>query len=94
MNDIKKRGLDSLISQNSSVGREPKVDNEKYTKTVGFKVTERQYETYKRYSKYFGSEELIKKWREDLDRLAKERGKDLENIELEVKKRLTGNVKL
>ncbi|MGP6207853.1 hypothetical protein ACNF42_07505 [Cuniculiplasma sp. SKW3] len=89
MNDIKKRGLDSLISQNSDEGREPKVDDEKYTKTVGFKVTERQYETYKRYSKYFGSEELIKKWREDLNRIEKEKGKDLENIELDIKKRLT-----
>jgi hypothetical protein len=89
MGDIKKRGLDSLISQNSKNDSNSEGKEEKYTKTVGFKVTERQYETYKRYSKYFGSEELIKKWREDLDRIEKERGKDLENIELEIKKRLT-----
>jgi len=44
---------------------------------------------FRRYSKYVGSEELIKKWREDLDRVEKERGKDLENIELAIKKRLT-----
>ena len=88
MNDIKKRGLDSLISQNSSEGREQNEENEKYTKTVGFKVTERQYETYKRYSKYFGTEELIKKWRADLDKIEKEKGKDLENIETEIQKRL------
>jgi hypothetical protein len=56
---------------------------------VGFKVTERQYETYKRYFKYFGSDALIKKWREDLNRIEREKGKDLKNIELEIKKRLT-----
>lgn len=89
MNDIKKRGLDSLISQNSEMDKKSQDSAEKYTKTVGFKVTERQYETYKRYSKYFGTEELIKKWRDDLDRIWKEKGKDLENIEQEVKKRLT-----
>jgi len=85
MGDIKKRGLDSLISQNSKNDSNSEGKEEKYTKNVGFKVTERQYETYKRYSKYFGSEELIKKWREDFDRIEKERGKDLENIELEIK---------
>lgn len=56
---------------------------------MGFKVTERQYETYKRYFKYFGSDALIKKWREDLNRIEREKGKDLKNIELEIKKRLT-----
>jgi len=89
MNDIKKRGLDSLISQNSEKESNNEDKEEKYTRTVGFKVTDRQYETYRRYSKYFGTEELIKRWREDLDRIEKEKGKDLENIELEIKKRLT-----
>lgn len=89
MNDIKKRGLDSLISQNLEKDSKSEERVEKFTRTVGFKVTERQYETYKRYSKYFGTEELIKKWREDLDRIEKEKGRDLENIELEIKKRLT-----
>ena len=41
----------------------------RYVKTIGFKVTEKQYETYKRYSKYFGSDDLIKKWRTDLDKI-------------------------
>ncbi len=88
--DNKKRGLDSLISQNSFKESENEnTGNEKYKKTIGFKVTERQYETYKRYSKYFGSDELIKKWRSDLDKIEQEKGKDMESIETEIRKRLT-----
>jgi hypothetical protein len=89
MADIKKRGLDSLISQSTNEGNNSNEKNEKYTRTVGFKVTERQYETYKRYSKYFGADSLIKKWREDLDKIEREKGKDLEDLESEIKKRLT-----
>ena len=89
MTDIKKRGLDSLISQNSRSGNEINEGPERYTKTVGFKVTERQYETYKRYSKYFGSDDLIKKWRSDLDRIEREKGKDMESVETEIRKLLT-----
>ena len=89
MTDIRKRGLDSLISQNSRSGNEINEGPERYTKTVGFKVTERQYETYKRYSKYFGSDDLIKKWRSDLDRIEREKGKDMESVETEIRKRLT-----
>ena len=88
MTDIKKRGLDSLIWQSTNENNDSNEKNEKYTRTVGFKVTERQYETYKRYSKYFGADELINKWREDLDRIEKENGKELQNIESEIKKRL------
>ena len=89
MTDIKKRGLDSLISQNSRSGDEINEGPERYTKTVGFKVTERQYETYRRYSKYLGSDGLIKKWRSDLDKIEKEKGKDMESVEAEIRKRLT-----
>ena len=89
MADIKKRGLDSLISQNSHSDVESNRQEERFTKTVGFKVTEKQYETYKRYSKYFGSDDLIKKWRSDLDRIEQEKGKDMENVETEIRKRLT-----
>ena len=89
MADIKKRGLDSLISQNSRSGDEINEGPERYTETVGFKVTERQYETYRRYSKYFGSGDLIKKWRSDLDRIEREKGKDMESVETEIRKRLT-----
>ena len=89
MADIKKRGLDSLISRNSRSGDEINEGPERYTKTVGFKVTERQYETYKRYSKYFGSDDLIKKWRSDIDRIEHEKGKDMESVETEIRKRLT-----
>jgi hypothetical protein len=89
MADIKKRGLDSLISQNSHSGAETSESTERYTKTVGFKVTEKQYETYRRYSKYFGSDDLIAKWRSDLDRIEREKGKDLESVETEIRKRLT-----
>ena len=89
MANIKKRGLDSLISQNSNSDFEPNRPEERFTKTVGFKVTEKQYETYKRYSKYFGSDDLIKKWRSDLNKIEQEKGKDLESVETEIRKRLT-----
>ena len=89
MVDMKKRGLDSLISQNTHPNSEPNRQKERFTKTVGFKVTERQYEIYKRYSKYFGSDDLINKWRSDLDRIEEEKGKDMESIETEIRKRLT-----
>jgi hypothetical protein len=88
MADIKKRGLDSLISQSSYAGAETSESAERFTKTVGFKVTERQYETYRRYSKYFGSGDLIKKWRSDLDRIGQEKGEDMEKVETEIRKRL------
>ncbi len=88
MADIKKRGLDSLISQSSRSSDEINEGPERYTKTVGFKVTERQYETYRRYSKYFGSDDLIKKWRSDLDRIKQEKGNDMESVETEIRKRL------
>ena len=83
MADIKKRGLDSLISQGTVQNQE------RYTKTVGFNVAERQYDTYRRYSKYFGSDDLIKKWRCDLDKIEQEKGKDMESLETEIRKRLT-----
>ena len=86
MAEIKKRGLDSLISQGSNA--ESERDQERYTKTVGFKVTEKQYETYKRYSKYFGSDDLIKKWRTDIDKIEQEKGRDMENVETEIRRRL------
>jgi len=88
MGDIKKRGLDSLISQNSENDSNSESKYEKYTKTVGFKVTKRQYETYKRYSKYFGIDDLIKKWRTDLDKIEQEKGRDMENVETEIRRRL------
>ena len=87
MADIKKRGLESLISQNSRPD-DVNEGSERYTKTVGFKVTEKQYKTYRRYSKYFGTDELIRKWRTDLDRIGQEKGKDLESVETEIRKRL------
>ena len=62
--------------------------DERFTKTVGFKVTEKQYETYKRYSKYFGFDGLIKKWRSDLDKIEREKGKDMESLKTEISKRL------
>ena len=86
MAEIKKRGLDSLISQGSNA--ESERDQERYTKTVGFKVTGRQHETYRRYSKYFGIDDLIKKWRTDLDKIEQEKGEDMEKVETEIRKRL------
>lgn len=88
MSDIKKRGLDSLISQGLS-NSDLDSTKERYTKTIGFKVTERQYETYRRFAKYFGNEELITKWRSDLDHITQEKGKDMESVETEIRKRLT-----
>ena len=60
----------------------------RYTKTIGFKVTEKQYETYRRYSKYFGIDDLIKKWRTDIDKIEQEKGRDMENVETEIRRRL------
>ena len=88
MADIKKRGLESLLSQNSISDVEINKQEERFTKTVGFKVTEKQHETYRRYSKYFGIDDLIKKWRSDLDKIEQEKGKDMESVETEIRKRL------
>ncbi len=89
MADIKKRGLESLLSQNSISNVEINKQEERFTKTVGFKVTEKQHETYRRYSKYFGIDDLIKKWRSDLDKIEQEKGKDMESVETEIRRRLT-----
>ncbi len=89
MVDIKKRGLESLLSQNSISDVEINKQEERFTKTVGFKVTEKQHETYRRYSKYFGIDDLIKKWRSDLDKIEQEKGKDMESVETEIRRRLT-----
>ena len=88
MADIKKRGLESLLSQGSHSGLGTVRKEGRYTKTIGFKVTEKQYETYRRYSKYFGIDDLIKKWRSDLDKIEQEKGKDMESVETEIRKRL------
>ena len=55
-------------------------------KTIGFKVTEKQYETYREYSKYSGTDELIRKWWVDLDGIEQEKGKDMEGVETEIRK--------
>ena len=89
MADIKKRGLESLLSQNSISDVEINKQEERFTKTVGFKVTDKQHETYRRYSKYFGIDDLIKKWRSDLDKIEQEKGKDMESVETEIRRRLT-----
>ena len=89
MADIKKRGLESLLSQNSISDVEINKQEERFTKTVGFKVTEKQHETYRRYSKYFGIDNLIKKWRTDLDKIEEDKGKDMESVETEIRRRLT-----
>jgi len=88
MAEIRKRGLDSLISQGSHSNTDPDIKQERYTKTIGFKVTQKQYETYRRYSKYIGIDELIKKWRADLERIEQEKGRDMESVETEIRKRL------
>ncbi len=89
MGDIKKRGLDSLISQNTHSDSEQEKNEGGYTKTVGFKVSERQYEIYKLYSKYYSQGDLIDKWRQDLEKIAQENGEELRNLEIEIRKRLT-----
>ena len=89
MVDIKKRGMASLLSQNSISDVEINKQEERFTKTVGFKVTEKQHETYRRYSKYFGIDDLIKKWRSDLDKIEQEKGMDMESVETEIRRRLT-----
>ncbi len=40
------------------------------------------------YSKYFGIDELIKKWRSDRDGIEQEKGKNMESTEPKIRKRL------
>ncbi|MEM0156666.1 MAG: hypothetical protein QXJ62_02330 [Nitrososphaeria archaeon] len=90
MSEKKRRGLDDLISQEPAkvLERNAEQTDHRYTKTVGFKVTNRQYDTYRLYSKYYGPDELIEKWRSDLEKIAQEKGRELENVETEIRKRL------
>jgi vacuolar-type H+-ATPase subunit I/STV1 len=90
MSEKKRRGLDDLISQKPTNVQERNAEqtDHRYTKTVGFKVTDRQYDTYRLYSKYYGPDELIEKWRSDLEKIAQEKGQELENVETEIRKRL------
>ena len=90
MSEKKRRGLDDLISQEPAkvLERNAEQTDHRYTKTVGFKVTNRQYDTYRLYSKYYGPDELIEKWRSDLEKIAQEKGQELENVETEIRKRL------
>ncbi|BAB60648.1 MAG: hypothetical protein AMDU2_EPLC00016G0002 [Thermoplasmatales archaeon E-plasma] len=90
MSEKKRRGLDDLISQKPAnvLERNAEQTEHRYTKTVGFKVTNRQYDTYRLYSKYYGPDELIEKWRSDLEKIAQEKGQELENVETEIRKRL------
>ena len=90
MSEKKRRGLDDLISQEPAkvLERNAEQKDHRYTKTVGFKVTNRQYDTYRLYSKYYGPDELIEKWRSDLEKIAQEKGQELENVETEIRKRL------
>jgi hypothetical protein len=90
MSEKRRRGLDDLISQKPAKVLERNVEQteRRYTKTIGFKVTDRQYNTYRLYSKYYGPDELIEKWRNDLEKIAQEKGQDLENVETEIRKRL------
>ena len=90
MNERKRRGLDDLISQKPEQVHDIDADQMKfrYTKTIGFKVTEKQYEIYRLYSKYYGSNDLIEKWRKDLEKIGQEKGEALQDVETEIKKRL------
>jgi hypothetical protein len=78
MTDIKKRDLENLLSQGSYSASGTEKNEGRCTKTIGFKVTVKQYETYRMYSKYFGIDDLIKKWRTDLDKIEEEKGRDME----------------
>ena len=91
MNEKKRRGLDDLISQKPTkvLERNPEQMEHRYTKTIGFKVTDRQYGTYRLYSKYYGPDDLIEKWRNDLEKIAQEKGSELRDLEIEIRNRLT-----
>ena len=91
MNEKKRRGLDDLISQKPTKVLEQDTERigHRYTKTIGFKVTDKQYDVYRLYSKYYGPDDLIEKWRNDLEKIAQEKGQELENVETEIRKRLT-----
>jgi hypothetical protein len=90
MSEKKRRGLDDLISLKPANVQERNAEQteHRYTRTIGFKVTDRQYDTYRLYSKYYGPGELIEKWRSDLEKIAQEKGKDMESVEIEIRKRL------
>jgi len=61
MSEKKRRGLYYLISQKPTKVLEGEIERAEnlYTKTIGFKVNESQYEIYGFYSKYFNQHELI-----------------------------------
>ena len=90
MSEKKRRGMDDLISQKPAnvLERNAEQIDHRYTKTIGFKVTDRQYDTCRLYSKYYGPDELIEKWRSDLEKIAQDKGQDLKNVEAEIRKRL------
>ena len=88
MADIKKRGLKSLLA-GALLWIRYSEEQRQNTRTIGFKATEKQDETYNRYSKYFGTDELIRKWRADLDKIEQRKGKDMEGVETEFRKLLT-----
>ena len=88
MADIKKRGLESLLA-GALLWIRYSEEQRQNARTIGFKATEKEYETYNRYSKYFGTDELIRKWRADLDKIEQRKGKDMEGVETEFRKLLT-----
>ncbi len=90
MQEKKRRGLDDLIPLNENNERNNDLYNVKkrYTRTIAIKVTAEEYETYRLVSKYYGPDEIIKKWRSDLDELIKERGEKLKSLDRDVNKTL------
>ena len=86
---MSEREVLKIFSQGPYPGSGTVRDEGRYIKTIGFKVAEKRYETYNRYSKYLGTDELIRKCRADLDKIEQEKGKDTEGMETEIRKLLT-----
>ncbi|MCW1310047.1 MAG: hypothetical protein QXP04_05115 [Candidatus Nanoarchaeia archaeon] len=65
-----------------------KKERDAYTKQIGFKVTEEQYEIYMLVKKYYGVETILNEWRGYLDKLIREKGEILKKMDASVRKKL------
>lgn len=59
-----------------------------YTKQIGFKVTDEQYEIYMLVKKYYGVETILNEWRGYLDKLIREKGEILKKMDASVRRKL------
>lgn len=85
MQEKRRRGLDDLIPLNQRDAAEGVYNvRKRYTRTIAIKVTQEEYEIYRLVSKYYGPDEITKKWRSDLDDLMEKVGTKLRDLDREV----------